>query len=371
MGAETTIDQFVAAGLYDPHTPQAPVRLELLRWLEAKGFSLEQMADALGADALGSMAGDRRLVPGRRMTLVEAAGEVGVSPDELEHSATAFGFVPITGSPDGEVGVTQAEAETIARLDGLGEMFTRAEAVSFLRVVGASLSRMADAAVSLFLSDVEAQSIAAGESERELAEKVEAAVASLDGFGASLDPVFRRHVLQAIERTRRTTISETDRFQYRYAVGFVDLVGFTAISAEMQPRELAAFLRDFEGRSYDVVTSAGARVVKLIGDEVMFVAGDAADACHAASELMSGFGTEHELVLPRGGLAYGDVLVRGGDFYGPVVNLASRLVDEAVPQELLVTEEVALAAPACTFELAGRRKVKGFAEPVAVRSFVE
>jgi adenylate cyclase len=61
-------------------------------------------------------------------------------------------------------------------------------------------------------------------------------------------------------------------------------------------------------------------------------------------------------------------VLRGGDYYGAIVNLASRLVDEAVPLELLVTEELAQAATACQFEPAGRRMVKGFDEPVTVRS---
>jgi adenylate cyclase len=110
--------------------------------------------------------------------------------------------------------------------------------------------------------------------------------------------------------------------------------------------------------------------VKLIGDEVMYVATDADAACRAGSMLMEGFGNEMERVVPRGGLAYGDVLVRGGDYYGSVVNLASRLVNEAVPQELLVTEDLALATENCEFLPAGRRMVKGFAEPITVRSFV-
>lgn len=370
MPEQTSIDAFVAAGLYHPEQNQGTGRLELLVWLHGKGFTIEEMVDGLAADALGSLAGDRRVVPGALMTVEEAQEKTTISGEHLDENVNAFGFVPISGSPPGEVGITAAEAETMARFQLLGAMFTPAEATSFLRVIGASIGRIADAAVSLFLSDVESQSIASGEGELELAKKVEEGVGLLDGFAVSLDPVLRRHVLQAIERTRQTTISGTERFQYRYAVGFVDLVGFTAISAEMEARELATFLRDFEGRAYDVVTSAGARVVKLIGDEVMFVASDPADACRAASELMDGFGTEHELVVPRGGVAYGDVLVRGGDFYGPVVNLASRLVDEAVPQELLVTEELANAAPECSFEPAGRRKVKGFAEPVSVRSLV-
>ena len=156
-------------------------------------------------------------------------------------------------------------------------------------------------------------------------------------------------------------------------MGFVDLVGFTEISGLMSSTELSSFLRDFEGRAYDAVNAAGARVVKLIGDEVMFVATNADAACRAAEALMSGFDSDGEgsaVVLPRGGIAFGEMLVRGGDYYGSVVNLASRLTDQAVPGELLVTEELADAATRCTFEPAGRRVMKGFAEPVPVRSLV-
>lgn len=370
MAEQTSIEAFVAAGLYDPETDSDIGRLELLQWLDGKGFTIDEMVEGLATDALGALAGDRRAVPGERLTLADAVAATNIPSESFEDNVTAFGFVPVTGSPEGEVGITADEAATMAQFHLLGSMFTPAEATSFLRVIGASIGRIADAAVSLFLSDVESESIASGESELELAQKVEAAIGLLDGFAASLDPVLRRQVLQAIERSRSALINGTERFQFRYAVGFVDLVGFTAISAEMEPRELAVFLRDFEGRAYDVVTSVGARVVKLIGDEVMFVAGDPANACRAASQLMEGFGTEHELVVPRGGVAYGDVLVRGGDYYGPVVNLASRLADEAVPQELLVTEELASAATSCAFEPAGRRMVKGFAEPIAVRSLV-
>lgn len=218
------------------------------------------------------------------------------------------------------------------------------------------------------LADVESQMLMDGSSQLELAQAVEEGAGLIDGFAERLDPLLRRHVLQSIERSRRTIINPTERFVYRYAVGFVDLVGFTAISGDMGARELSVFLREFEGHTHDVVTSAGARLVKLIGDEVMFVPDDPAAACRAGSELMRGFGADHEQVLPCRGLAYGDVLVRGGDYYGAVVNLASRLADEAVPLELLVTEPLAEATESWSFEPAGRRMVKGFDEPIPVRS---
>ena len=152
------------------------------------------------------------------------------------------------------------------------------------------------------------------------------------------------------------------------AVLFTDLVGFTELSSTMGTSELTDFIRDFEARTYDIVLRAGARVVKLIGDEVMFVTVDVDAACRAASALMEGFAVVDERVVPRGGVAFGDVLVRGGDYYGPVVNLASRLVDEAVPEEVLVTAEVQRTASDTAFDEGGRRMVKGFPTPVRVYS---
>jgi class 3 adenylate cyclase len=363
-----SVEEFIAVGLYDPDTQARTGRFELLQWLDTKGFTIEEMVAGEADGTLGSMVGDRTLVPGARLTGDEAATTAGIQRVEFDHLVRAFGITRIETAPPGEIGVTAEEARAIGFFDNLGEMFSDDEITSFMRVIGLSLARIGEAGVSLFLADVEAELVVDGSSELVLAQAVEEATGLIDGLAERLDPLLRRHILQAIERSRRSMVDQTQRFRYRYAVGFVDLVGFTAISGEMDAPTLSAFLRDFEGRAHDVVTGAGARIVKLIGDEVMFAADDPAAACRAASELMVGLATEHAHVLPRGGLAYGDVLVRGGDYYGPIVNLASRLVDEAVPQEVLVTDELAEATAACQFEPAGRRMVKGFAEPISVQS---
>jgi adenylate cyclase len=39
-------------------------------------------------------------------------------------------------------------------------------------------------------------------------------------------------------------------------------------------------------------------------------------------------------------LAWGPVLARGGDYFGPVVNLASRIVDVARPNTVVVSDEL-------------------------------
>lgn len=73
--------------------------------------------------------------------------------------------------------------------------------------------------------------------------------------------------------------------------------------------------------SWDTVTGAGGRVVKLIGDEVMFVHADAGAACGIAKELI-----EHSGHHVRVGVGHGSMVAMHGDFYGAVVNLAARLV---------------------------------------------
>jgi len=365
-----SIEEYEAAGLFDPVDCEGTGRLELLEWLTEQGFSIDDMVEGLHGLSLGSLAGDRRMVPGERLSRTEAAELAGMDVSDFDVHVAALGFLPIDGSPPGEVGVTPDEAATIGILAGLSAFFSAEEALAVVRVIGTSMSRIAEASVSLFLADVESPHLHSGASELDLARKVDEGVGLLDGLVERLDPVLRRLMLQSVRTSRVATIDSRERFNFRFAVGFVDLVGFTAISGRMAPQELASFIRDFEGRAHDVVTSAGARLVKLIGDEVMFVAADAAAACRAANGLMSGFGDDGARVVPRGGLAYGDVLVRGGDYYGSIVNLASRLVDEAVPQELLVTEDAAVAAAGCDFEPAGRRMVKGFDDPITVRSFV-
>lgn len=363
-----TADDYERAGLFDPVGDATNGRIALLDWLIEQGFTIAEMQHAFATDALGAMAGDRRMVPGERMSREDAIASSGLSADDFDAYSTAFGFVALNDVPDGGIRYTKAEVDSFAVVDLLAEMFSPDQAKGLVRVIGSSLARMGEASVSLFLADVESPHVLSGAQEIELAHAVYDAVGLLDGLTERLDPILRRLMLQAVERARQTSIDTLERFQYRYAVGFVDLVGFTAISSDMEAQDLSSFMGRFEGQAHDVATSAGARVVKLIGDEVMFVATNAADACRAAIAIMEAFNGEYVGVAPRAGMAYGNVVLRGGDYYGTVVNLASRLVDEAVPLELLVTDELAEAAVECDFEPAGRRMVKGFDEPISVRS---
>lgn len=360
--------EFEAAGLYDPTIHDGTTRLELLQWLDSLDITIAAMQDANAEGELPPVAADQRLLGGPLVTKEEALAISGLDEAEFDEYVSALGFVRLRWAPDDSLGFTAGEARMLATFGAMTGMFSHAEAFAFVRVIGQALGRIGDAGVSLFLADVEARMLQSGEDEFDIAKAGYEASGLVDGLAELFDPLLRRTLIQATERTRITTIAQDERLLYRYAVGFVDLVGFTERSAAMEPRELAGFLRDFEARAHEVVTAAGARIVKHIGDEVMFAGADANAVCRAARDLTAGFGEGDDAVVPRGGVGFGNVITQGGDYFGPVVNLASRLVDAAVPEEILVSAEVVDAASDCVFEPAGRRMVKGFLDPVTVFS---
>ena len=338
---------YQAAGLYDPDTPGASDRRALLEHLEARGVSIEQM---LAADAIGSLhaaSTDIRIRPGPVMPAETLAAKVGVTPDLLRRITLAAGLAIDEGD------YRDSDAET------------------FTRAVGSSMARVADAAISLFLVNVEGPIVQQGGDSTALAEAADSAVDALDVVPSLMAGLFRLHMQAAINRQRIAGDPSCEPGLFRLAVGFVDLVGFTPYAQDVSFDELAGFVESFEARANDIVAARGGRVVKHIGDEVMFIDSDPGGACDIALELAETFGGEAG-VVPHAGIGFGPLVARGGDYYGPVVNVASRIADLAVPGEVLVTAAVEEAArdsdAALAFEPAGRRSLKGFAEPVPLWS---
>jgi adenylate cyclase len=247
-----------------------------------------------------------------------------------------------------EIGITQGDA--------------------LLRVVAGSIERIAEAAVAVYVQGPEEALRRRSATVLECAHANVQATELALGLGAGLGPVFRHHMRQAVARQRVTQQGVTRRELARLAIGFVDLVGSTALQAALDPADLGAQVSRFEARAFDVIAAGGGRLVKFIGDEIMVAAVDPAAGVRIVGDLVEAFtddGTQ-----PRGGLVFGEVLFRHGDYYGPVVNLAARLVDAAIPGEALVDRSVveALKDDDLGFEAAGRRMLKGFDEPVAVWS---
>ena len=145
--------------------------------------------------------------------------------------------------------------------------------------------------------------------------------------------VLRRRLDEAIKRRGSTEVGAEPLL----VVGFIDLVDFTRTSSALDAAEFGRVLGRFEALAWDEITEADGRLIKLIGDEAMFVCPPTESAAKAALRILSQCGRD-SLPRARAGLAAGPVMLRGGDYFGPVVNLASRLVDAAHPDTVLVDE---------------------------------
>jgi adenylate cyclase len=147
------------------------------------------------------------------------------------------------------------------------------------------------------------------------------------------------------------------------AVGFADMSGFTALTRKTTEADLRSILDAFESLATDIVGQHGGRIVKTIGDEVLFEASDPGAAAEIALELVDAAEADPDLPELRAGLAYGEVVSRLGDVYGSTVNIASRLTSIARPGWVLVDREMheALAEDE-RFRLRPRRpeSVRGF-----------
>jgi class 3 adenylate cyclase len=354
--------QLQAAGLYDPDAPNAADRLALLEWILEQGIAVDELIRmAHAASSLTGLVADRIVRPGARLTLEEAASRSGTTVEQARQIVQATGSPP---APPDEAVFTEADVDSFFVFRVAADMFGWPATLQFTRVLGASLARIAEAAVSLFQVNVESRIVGGDGGELALAQANLEATRGLDGVSLVLDTLFRQHLEAATQRSRAARAVGQPLGTARLAVGFVDLVGFTPLSLELDVTGLAALVEDFEGRAADVVVAHHGRVVKLIGDEVMFAALDPARACEIALALVDEF-RDSDAVTPRGGLGYGVVVTRGGDYYGPVVNVAARIAQLAVPHEILVTDDVARSAgPAFCFEPAGRRLLKGFDDPV-------
>lgn len=352
-----------AAGLYDPHAADASERLALLTWLVDRGISVAQLA-ALGTEvSLVTIAGDAAIRPGERMTVAEAAARAGVAPEFAERMRLASGLAPVG---DDETACTEGDVESFRSFAHAATIFGDAAMLQFTRVLGASLARIAEAALASFIVNVELPARATHAGPVAIAQANLAAAQGIGVMPRAMDAILRAHLEAATRRQRALRAGERGDLVV-ITVGFIDLVGYTPLARQLAATELGALVERFEALASDVVATRSGRVVKLIGDAVMFVAPRADVGCDIALTLIEEFAHD-AVVRPRGGLAAGSALMRGGDYYGPIVNLAARIADLAVPREVLVTPGVvedAAGAP-YRFEAAGRRMLKGVDEPQLV-----
>src|SRR5487761_1465406 len=236
----------------------------------------------------------------RRYTRIEAARAAGVSLERSQRIWLALGFADV--DDDARV-FTDGDIEALRAWDSLisSGKIQAADEVPHVRAIGQTMSRLADW------------------QGREMMTRWAAAAGRILAAPPG-------------ELSTETIV-----------VGFADIVGYASTVRHSDIDELAVLLESFEENAAEAIVTNHGRVVKSLGDEVLFAAGTARDAAAIAARLSDPARAASQLPQLRVGMALGRVLTRFGDVYGPAVNLASRLTSLARPGTVLVDRELAEA----------------------------
>lgn len=328
-------------------------------WLQRLGRLLRPgpAGDPLPEDWAELTARVERVLLGgrRRYDRRQVAQAAGVSLEHAQRLWRAMGFAE---APDGEVLFTDGDLEALRMgrtLVAQGAIGEDAE-LAVIRSLGQALSRLAEWQVDLLYRMIVER---AGElTAAEALAGVEALLPVMERLQAY---VWRRHLAAASGRALAASPEELTARQL--VVGFADLVGFTRLTRGLTETDLDTLLERFEGTATEIVVGHRGRVVKTLGDEVLFTADEVSDGAEIGLALVERLHGDEEMPQLRVGLALGVALTRFGDVYGSVVNIASRLTTLARPGTVLVDRELATAlAGEPGYRVRARR-------PVAVRGY--
>ncbi len=329
-------------------------RQQLLENLSKQGFSAAELRSAAAENRLALLPVSRLL--GGRYTAAEVERTSG-TPAALMLRIRRLQGLPEAGAEDrvfGEDDIAAARSTRKFLEAGLSEEAL----VDITRVLGESMSRLAATTTAAFAGSF----LEPGDTEATVAERfAERARELIPELSPVLSAALTAHLRESVARGmigRAELESGGIDGAAEIGVAFADLVGFTRLGGEIEVSELGGVA----GRLAELAAEAArgpVRLVKTIGDAAMFVSPQPAALVAGALALLDG-AAGAELPSLRVGVALGGAVQRAGDYFGPAVNLASRVTGAARPDSVLCTQEVREAAEAAfEWSFAGGFRLKG------------
>jgi adenylate cyclase len=296
------------------------------------------------------------LLLGGPVTLTrEDIERLGTVPAEQSSAIwAAMGFAEL---PYGQPAFTEADREALQTAASLLELgiIDPDTLLVLTRAMGQGLAKLAEAQLDVF------RAMSGGMT---VDEAITVAASSADDVLPKLEQlvlfVWRRQFAAAVQRAIASAQNLKEDGLPVQAIGFVDLVNFTRSSRTWDAAQLERTLEVFERDVALRVTVVGGRVVKTLGDGVLYTTHDARSAVQVALETVAAHAADASLPSVRAGVALGPVLVRLGDVYGEAVNIASRLCDEARPDTVLVDKNAADGLEGLDVRPLHRRSVRGY-----------
>jgi len=300
----------------------------------------------------------------------QVSAETGVTVEEAQRLWRALGF-PEHGLETTAFNHADVEAVTTLLAAVSSGLIDFDMAVNLTRALGQTMARLADWEVGTLIHRVE--ELETGD--EATGSRMGSAMRVVGEFSTPFEELmiyaWRRHLAAAVARIEALGANEEDLHTVQLTVGFADIVSFTALSNEISEDRIGDLVEVFESRCADVVASQRGRVIKSIGDSVLFVNNDPIRAYDTAEGIIQVIGRDPRMPDVRVGLATGSVVMRLGDVFGPPVNLAARLTAVARRNRVIIDERTARRLPEDQFETRRlpARPVRGFGdiEPLAVR----
>jgi adenylate cyclase len=300
----------------------------------------------------------------------QVSAETGVTVEEAQRLWRALGF-PEHGLETTAFNHADVEAVTTLLAAVSSGLIDFDMAVNLTRALGQTMARLADWEVGTLIHRVE--ELETGD--EATGSRMGSAMRVVGEFSTPFEELmiyaWRRHLAAAVARIEALGANEEDLHTVQLTVGFADIVSFTALSNEISEDRIGDLVEVFESRCADVVASQRGRVIKSIGDSVLFVNNDPIRAYDTAEGIIQVIGRDPRMPDVLVGLATGSVVMRLGDVFGPPVNLAARLTAVARRNRVIIDETTARRLPEDQFETRRlpARPVRGFGdiEPLAVR----
>jgi class 3 adenylate cyclase len=348
-------DAIEAAGIAD-----ARARANLIEYLAGLGFSTDEMVGAEGHGRLFGLAGDALLWSGPQTYSLRAAAEsIGIEVADAEH---AWAMLGLTVADADTPALSQADVDSLATWTAMRMQMGPDEADGFLRVLGSTVARLAEAISSMIRTTSPKMWLGLTGDELATAMAYRDAAQFVPRIGAMIDAVHRHHLVSTrmfIEGVQRGPSASL-----LCGVGFADLSGFTALTQTLTSAELSSMLTEFGNTVSDIVHTDGGRVVKFLGDAVMWVSSDPERLAQVALDLVDHPRAREAGLQVRAGLGFGSILAISGDYFGNAVNLAARLVAAAAPGQILAAEDVYKQLPNWPAVIQEPLHLKGFEAPV-------
>ena len=295
----------------------------------------------------------------RKYNRAQVAEVAGMSSEEARRLWRALGFATVD---DEDVVFTEGDAKALEQAQFLSETLIADDELrlAITRLLGRTFSRLASWQGQLLIELVTSRPelVHSEEAVIGFVEKVVPVMEEIQAF------VWRRQLVNYFSRiASHAAVDVSAPGIAPLVVGFADMAGFTTMTRKASEAELRELLGAFESVVTDVIGGAGGRIVKTIGDEVLFVADTPAEGADIALLLQEAARRDERLLPLRIGLAAGPVVSRLGDVYGSTVNIASRLTSICRPGWVLVDRVMAEALrDDDRFALKSRRpeSVRGF-----------